>query len=845
LRLRIETGGLRTLTDPAVTGPVFDGLALAVDHFVGPPHPNLPGEPGFVESDSPRIDLPAGSAGDAGDFVSIDTPGGFRAVPAVPLDGRARSEGSNEFLAGPGSLPWLDLDDMLDADGDGLRLPIDPCPALADPDPRDADLDGIGDVCDPAVVPGSPITDRWESQPDQPGTPTGLSGAAAAFDTARGVTVLFGGSSSAATWEFDGTAWHAFFPTPSPAPRSGHAMTWDADRRRVILYGGMSQVTGAVLGDLWEYDGARHRWMERTLPAGPGPRAWHGMTRDARLRALVVFGGLDDTHILGDTWLLRGIVWRRIPTPQSPAPRNGAMLAYDARRERTVLLGGSDGGPTGGLLNDVWEFDGADWEPVDARGDLPPTARGVLVYDPVRRTLVLFGGEALRAIIPDPAGGNSVETFIGPMAATRLFDGVRFRPLPTLDTTTPRTVPAAAFDAIRGTLLVVGGVTPAHLTADIASLSRAADGDGDGIPDDVDLCPEAADPDQADADGDGVGDACDNCPADANRDQRDLDRDLAGDACDGDRDGDRVENLLDVCPDAHVAGRPFTAIGAGGGGDRDADGRADDCDRCPDDPADDADGDGFCAGEDNCPTAFNPTQRDRDTDGSGDACQPTVDIVAIGPLAFPRNSLGARVQVRDPNGDRLAGRIMVTPATVLPDIISGGLDPCAVAFAPDGAPGGGLIYAVVPGTAPVITDADTIFGCFDGVPDFEFYDGTCAAGAGQIGRDAITIDHPAPFPICVRRLDGSGAQFDLTLVQAAADAAVLTGTAGPVLDLGWSGRLPLSVSLAPLGAPGAFLLRITAGDGSSIEAADERLFTWSGERTLFFNLPGGSTGSAP
>lgn len=36
----------------------------------------------------------------------------------------------------------------------------------------------------------------------------------------------------------------------------------------------------------------------------------------------------------------------------------------------------------------------------------------------------------------------------------------------------------------------------------------AQDGDGDGIADDVDVCPNHADPLQTDTDGDGVGDAC-------------------------------------------------------------------------------------------------------------------------------------------------------------------------------------------------------------------------------------------------------------------------------------------------------------------------------------------------
>ena len=42
----------------------------------------------------------------------------------------------------------------------------------------------------------------------------------------------------------------------------------------------------------------------------------------------------------------------------------------------------------------------------------------------------------------------------------------------------------------------------------IALCPAAADSDGDGIGDEQDNCPYAANPDQADSDGDGIGDAC-------------------------------------------------------------------------------------------------------------------------------------------------------------------------------------------------------------------------------------------------------------------------------------------------------------------------------------------------
>ncbi|MGB0591812.1 MAG: peptide-N-glycosidase F-related protein [Myxococcota bacterium] len=44
-------------------------------------------------------------------------------------------------------------------------------------------------------------------------------------------------------------------------------------------------------------------------------------------------------------------------------------------------------------------------------------------------------------------------------------------------------------------------------------LTPAPDQDGDGVPDDADVCPEVSDPEQIDTDGDGTGDACAGCGA--------------------------------------------------------------------------------------------------------------------------------------------------------------------------------------------------------------------------------------------------------------------------------------------------------------------------------------------
>jgi hypothetical protein len=173
-----------------------------------------------------------------------------------------------------------------------------------------------------------------------------------------------------------------------------------------------------------------------------------------------------------------------------------------------------------------------------------------------------------------------------------------------------------------------------------------ADRDGDGVADEVDLCPEDADPAQADGDGDGVGDACDVCAAVADPDQEDTDGDGVGDACDVcaltfnpqqlDSDGDGVGDVCDACP---AAADPDQEDGDGDGvgdacdvcvalagadqSDRDLDGLGDACDGCPlvpDPDQEDADGDGVGDACDVCPAAEDPAQADGDGDLLGDAC---------------------------------------------------------------------------------------------------------------------------------------------------------------------------------------------------------------------------------
>jgi len=124
----------------------------------------------------------------------------------------------------------------------------------------------------------------------------------------------------------------------------------------------------------------------------------------------------------------------------------------------------------------------------------------------------------------------------------------------------------------------------------------SVDGDGDGVPDADDNCPNNFNPGQEDADKDGIGDVCDACPYDP----------------DNDVDGDGICGDVDNCPQNPNSDQK----------DVDRDGIGDQCDRCPYDPDNDVDGDGICGDVDNCPRDFNSDQADVDGDGIGDVCDP-------------------------------------------------------------------------------------------------------------------------------------------------------------------------------------------------------------------------------
>lgn len=210
---------------------------------------------------------------------------------------------------------------------------------------------------------------------------------AMAYDSARGVTVSFGGFDGdqqtgqllGDTWEFDGDRWRAV-ASGGPSARLGAAMAYDARRGVCVLFGGND---GAYRNDTWEWDGATWR---NVASAGPGVRGRHALAYDVARGVTVLFGGMPRGG--DETWEWNGSTWTRFAVV-GPSPRNRHAMAYDSARNRTVLFGGRD--DANNLSGDTWEWNGAAWTQVATTG---PAARSrhALVFDDARGVCVLFGG---------------------------------------------------------------------------------------------------------------------------------------------------------------------------------------------------------------------------------------------------------------------------------------------------------------------------------------------------------------------------------------------------------------------------------------------------------------------
>jgi hypothetical protein len=177
------------------------------------------------------------------------------------------------------------------------------------------------------------------------------------FDERRGVTVMFGGEGETAThgvatyiatWTWDGTDWTLADTAVNPPARHFFGMAYDAARGLTVLFGG--SMGGARLNDTWTWDGTR--WTQLSVPA-PTARGWAQLAYDVATKTVV--GYVFDTSANEPaefTVVWDGGQWTDRTGATDPTARAEVRMTYDPETSQVVLYG-----PTA----QTWIWNGTAW----------------------------------------------------------------------------------------------------------------------------------------------------------------------------------------------------------------------------------------------------------------------------------------------------------------------------------------------------------------------------------------------------------------------------------------------------------------------------------------------------
>jgi N-acetylneuraminic acid mutarotase len=198
------------------------------------------------------------------------------------------------------------------------------------------------------------------------------------YDDVNKVVVLFGGRTGSAeghvnrtgeTWEFDvnhGT-WTQIFPDTSPSPRKHHALVYDSTNRKAIMFGG--EISTGFSNETWSYDASTDSWTQLFPDLSPSPRSNIEMVYDAQNHQVILFGGFlpggNPIKITNETWVydITANTWFQVNSPQVPEPRFHHAMVYDPVGKKVVMFGGGITlcqSPhcfiTSGFVNDTWVY---------------------------------------------------------------------------------------------------------------------------------------------------------------------------------------------------------------------------------------------------------------------------------------------------------------------------------------------------------------------------------------------------------------------------------------------------------------------------------------------------------
>ena len=205
---------------------------------------------------------------------------------------------------------------------------------------------------------------------EQPGT--WRHGFSLAYDSQSDRTILFGGNPHGSllndTWAYDyeTNTWTEMSPDVSPSPRDGHAMAYDTESDRIILWGanevGNPPMSEEEKATVWVYDYETNTWTAIESTGGPSYRGGHTMVYHPGTDRIILFGGyqLGEVDFSDETWAYdyNANTWTQLTPSTHPSGRRLFSMVYAEGADKIVLFGGMAGNFLREETSDeLWIFD--------------------------------------------------------------------------------------------------------------------------------------------------------------------------------------------------------------------------------------------------------------------------------------------------------------------------------------------------------------------------------------------------------------------------------------------------------------------------------------------------------
>jgi hypothetical protein len=171
----------------------------------------------------------------------------------------------------------------------------------------------------------------------------------------------------------------------------GQKYDYDPDTKSFLFYAG---------GRTFRYDPAERTWADLAPKTDPekelgGALLWSSMCYDRHNKQFVLFGGGNVQTERGDpgTWTYSPAAnaWTQLPLDGQPPPRANSRLVYDPVHKQAILFGGDQ---LDQLLCDTWTFDvtARKWEQKKPSRCPSPRAGHALLWLPKAKKVLLLGG---------------------------------------------------------------------------------------------------------------------------------------------------------------------------------------------------------------------------------------------------------------------------------------------------------------------------------------------------------------------------------------------------------------------------------------------------------------------